>query len=37
LSERSGGNTVELYVDAESAVWREDLATVATVKPLALG
>ncbi len=31
------GNTVELYVDGDPAIWADDPTTVATVKPLALG
>jgi catechol 2,3-dioxygenase len=31
------GNTIELYVDADPAIWGEDPSAVATVKPLALG
>ncbi len=30
------GNGLELYVDADPAIWRADPAAVATVKPLAL-
>lgn len=36
-TEDPDGNTVELYVDADPAIWAEDPASVATVKPLALG
>lgn len=31
------GNTIELFVDADPAIWAEDPTTVATSKPLALG
>jgi catechol-2,3-dioxygenase len=31
------GNTIELYVDADPAIWSGDPTTVATSKPLALG
>ena len=31
------GNTLELYVDADPAIWAEDPSTVATIKPLSLG
>ena len=31
------GNTIELYVDADPAIWAEDPAAVATVQPLTLG
>jgi catechol 2,3-dioxygenase len=30
------GNTVELFVDADPAIWAEDPTAVATIKPLAL-
>ena len=30
------GNGLELFVDADPAIWRADPSTVATVKPLAL-
>lgn len=30
------GNGIELYVDADPAIWRENPASVATVRPLAL-
>ena len=30
------GNTVELYVDGDPAIWAEDPTTVATTKPLVL-
>ena len=30
------GNGLELFVDADPAIWRDDPSTVATVKPLAL-
>jgi catechol 2,3-dioxygenase len=30
------GNTVELFVDGDPAIWARDPATVATIKPLAL-
>jgi len=30
------GNTVELFVDGDPAIWAEDPSTVATTKPLAL-
>lgn len=30
------GNTIELYVDADPAIWAEDPSAVATVKPLTL-
>lgn len=30
------GNTVELFVDADPAIWAADPTTVATIKPLAL-
>jgi catechol 2,3-dioxygenase len=35
-AEDPDGNTVELYVDADPAVWAEDPSAVATVRPLAL-
>jgi catechol 2,3-dioxygenase len=35
-TEDPDGNAVELYVDADPAIWAEDPASVATVKPLAL-
>ena len=31
------GNTLELYVDADPAIWAEDPSTVATIRPLSLG
>ena len=31
------GNTLELYVDADPAIWAKDPSTVATIKPLSLG
>ncbi len=31
------GNTVELFVDGDPAIWAQDPSTVATTKPLALG
>ena len=31
------GNTVELFVDGDPAIWAEDPSTVATTKPLVLG
>ena len=31
------GNTVELFVDGDPAIWAEDPSTVATIKPLTLG
>ena len=31
------GNTVELFVDGDPAIWAEDPSTVATIKPLSLG
>ena len=31
------GNTVELFVDGDPAIWAEDPSTVATIKPLDLG
>ena len=31
------GNTVELFVDGDPAIWAEDPSAVATIKPLALG
>ena len=31
------GNTVELFVDGDPAIWTEDPSAVATVKPLTLG
>lgn len=30
------GNTIELYVDADPAIWRDEPGAVATVRPLAL-
>jgi catechol 2,3-dioxygenase len=36
-AEDPDGNTIELYVDADPAIWAADPSTVATVKPLALG
>lgn len=36
-AEDPDGNMVELYVDADPAIWAEDPASVATVGPLALG
>ena len=30
------GSTVELFVDADQAIWTKDPSAVATVKPLAL-
>lgn len=30
------GNTVELFVDGDPAIWAEDPSTVATTKPLVL-
>ena len=30
------GNALELYVDADPAIWAEDPSTVATIKPLSL-
>jgi catechol 2,3-dioxygenase len=35
-TEDPDGNAVELYVDADPAIWAQDPASVATVKPLAL-
>ena len=31
------GNTVELFVDGDPAIWTEDPSAVATIKPLTLG
>jgi catechol 2,3-dioxygenase len=31
------GNTLELFVDADPAIWAEDPSAVATIKPLSLG
>lgn len=31
------GNTIELFVDGDPAIWAEDPTTVATSRPLALG
>jgi catechol 2,3-dioxygenase len=31
------GNTIEVFVDADPAIWAEDPSAVATIKPLALG
>ncbi len=31
------GNTIELFVDADPAIWAEDPSAVATIKPLSLG
>jgi catechol 2,3-dioxygenase len=31
------GNTVELFVDADPAIWAKDPSAVATIKPLSLG
>ncbi len=31
------GNTIEVFVDADPAIWTEDPSAVATVKPLSLG
>ena len=36
-TEDPDGNMVELFVDADPAIWAEDPASVATVGPLALG
>ncbi|MBI2526180.1 MAG: VOC family protein [Candidatus Rokubacteria bacterium] len=36
-TEDPDGNMVELYVDADPAIWAEDPASVATAGPLALG
>jgi catechol 2,3-dioxygenase len=36
-AEDPDGNTIELYVDANPAIWAEDPAAVATVRPLSLG
>jgi catechol 2,3-dioxygenase len=36
-AEDPDGNTIELYVDADPAIWAADPSTVATVMPLALG
>ncbi|MBI1959681.1 MAG: VOC family protein [Candidatus Rokubacteria bacterium] len=36
-TEDPDGNMVELFVDADPAIWAEDPASVATVRPLALG
>lgn len=30
------GNTLECFVDADPAIWRDDPASVATVRPLTL-
>jgi catechol 2,3-dioxygenase len=31
------GNTIELFVDADPAIWAKDPSAVATIKPLSLG
>ena len=31
------GNTVELFVDGDPAIWAEDPSSVATIRPLSLG
>jgi len=36
-AEDPDGNMVELYVDADPAIWAEDPASVATARPLSLG
>ncbi len=36
-TEDPDGNMVELYVDADPAIWGRDPGSVATVRPLALG
>ena len=36
-AEDPDGNTIELYVDTDPAIWAADPSAVATVKPLTLG
>lgn len=36
-AEDPDGNAIELYVDADPAIWAEDPSAVATIKPLSLG
>jgi catechol 2,3-dioxygenase len=36
-TEDPDGTVVELYVDADPAIWAQDPSTVATVEPLSLG
>ncbi len=31
------GNAIELFADANPAIWAEDPSAVATIKPLSLG